>query len=70
MPVVFITVDKVHRKMSTIRHNRARGVHGVLPMADIVQGMVTEGVSRDDIARRLGMEEEEIERFRETLTAK
>ena len=27
VPVVIITADPIHRKMSTIRHNRARGQH-------------------------------------------
>lgn len=63
VPVVVVNADPVHRKMSTIRHNRARGTHGVLPMADIVQGMVQEGVSKEDIMRRLQMEDEEVDRL-------
>jgi ParB-like chromosome segregation protein Spo0J len=53
----------VHRMMSTIRHNRARGTHAVLPMAEIVRTMVAEGVEKADIMRRLGMEDEEVERL-------
>ena len=63
VPVVTINVDPVHRKMSTIRHNRARGTHGVLPMAEIVRGMVDEGLPRAEIQRRLGMEDEEVDRL-------
>lgn len=63
VPVVVVNVDPVHRKMSTIRHNRARGTHAVLPMADIVQGMVSDGVSKEEIGRRLQMEGEELDRL-------
>jgi ParB-like chromosome segregation protein Spo0J len=63
VPVVIITADPIHRKMSTIRHNRARGQHGILPMSDIVRSMYESGVSKDDIIRRLGMEDEEVDRL-------
>lgn len=63
VPTVTIDVDKVHRKMSTIRHNRARGIHAILPMADIVRGMVQEGVPEEEVRRRLGMDKEEVARL-------
>jgi ParB-like chromosome segregation protein Spo0J len=63
VPVVKVALDPVHRMMSTIRHNRARGTHAVLQMAEIVRTMVAEGVEKADIMRRLGMEDEEVERL-------
>lgn len=63
VPVVRVVVDPIHRKMSTIRHNRARGTHGILPMASIVRSMVDEGVSKEEIQHRLGMEDEEVDRL-------
>jgi ParB-like chromosome segregation protein Spo0J len=63
VPTVEVDVDEVHQRMSTIRHNRARGTHGVLPMADIVRYMAEDGVPADEIQRRLGMEDEEVERL-------
>lgn len=63
VPVVVIDADKTHRKMSTIRHNRARGVHAILPMAEIVRGMVSDGVSPEEVERRLGMDKEEVVRL-------
>jgi ParB-like chromosome segregation protein Spo0J len=62
-PVVVVDADSVHRKMSTIRHNRARGVHTVLPMAEIVRAMLDEGVSAEDICARVGMDREEVARL-------
>jgi len=63
VPTVTVDVDPVHRRMSTIRHNRARGVHGVVPMAEIVRTMLAEGVSVKDMQSRLGMDDEEVARL-------
>jgi ParB-like chromosome segregation protein Spo0J len=65
VPIALIEADPVHRMMSTIRHNRARGTHAVLPMADIVRTILEAGVTADDTGRRLGMEPEEIDRLTE-----
>ncbi len=40
VPIVQVSLDLVHRQMSTLRHNRARGTHGVLKMAEIVRSMI------------------------------
>ena len=55
--------DKKSQQMATIRHNRARGTHAVLNMADIVGGMVKDGTSMAEISQRLQMEEEEVVRL-------
>lgn len=65
VPVVFLEGDRHHRMMSTIRHNRARGEHGVLPMAQIVRQLLEEGEEPNEIAFLLQMEPEEIERLAE-----
>ena len=51
------------QKMSTIRHNRARGTHGVLNMAEIVKSFIESGLSKEEIMQRLQMEEEEVLRL-------
>lgn len=49
---------------STVRHNRARGQHGVLKMGDIVRSLRDEhGQSDADIKRKLGMDREELTRL-------
>ena len=63
VPVVTVDFDKDHRMMSTIRHNRARGTHAVLKMADIVREMKQDNLSDKEIMDRLSMEEEELERL-------
>lgn len=55
-----------NRMASTIRHNRARGVHGVEPMANIVAELLLRGWNDDEIARELGMDADELLRFKQT----
>ncbi len=57
--------DSKDRMASTIRHNRARGVHGVIPMADIVSSLITQGWTDVDIAKELGMDADEVLRFKQ-----
>jgi hypothetical protein len=49
--------------MSTIRHNRARGTHAVVKMAEIVRRMTDDGVPQKTLQKRLGMEAEEVVRL-------
>ena len=67
VPVTRIVVDVTHQKMSTIRHNRARGTHAILRMADIVTGMLKTGVTPEQIMRGLGMDDEEVIRLSTAL---
>lgn len=55
--------DAESQKMATIRHNRARGTHAVLDMAKIVQQLIDQGVSQQEIEARLQMESEEVVRL-------
>lgn len=70
VPVVAIRPDRValgDRIGSTIRHNRARGVHGVVPMGSIVETMIREGRNDADICKDLGMDADELLRFKQNL---
>ena len=53
------------RMAATIRHNRARGVHGVVPMMDVVATLIREGWSDTDICAELGMSADEVLRFKQ-----
>lgn len=55
--------DQASQMMSTVRHNRARGTHAVLRMADIVAQMLADGLSVGEIVVRLQMEREEVARL-------
>ena len=63
VPVVFVEGDIDRRMMSTVRHNRARGTHGVLPMAELVRALSDGGVPRTRIMKLMGMEAEEVKRL-------
>jgi ParB-like chromosome segregation protein Spo0J len=64
VPVVFVTPkDEASQMMATVRHNRARGTHAVLKMADIVTSMISEGISMEEIGERMQMETEEVVRL-------
>jgi ParB-like chromosome segregation protein Spo0J len=64
VPVVALpSTDPVLARMATIRHNRARGTHHVLGMADIVADLLELGLSREEIGQRLEMDEEEVDRL-------
>lgn len=65
IPVVVIEKDIKDRMASTIRHNRARGVHKVDLMSEIVANLVQLGWTDDDIAKHLGMEAEEVLRLKQ-----
>ena len=55
--------DSSQQQMATIRHNRARGTHGVLQMSNIVTDMVKNGLTGEEIMKRLMMEKEEVVRL-------
>lgn len=65
VPVVFLSeeLDPATQRMATIRHNRARGSHGVVKMADIVNELAALELDNEEIAERLQMEDEEVERL-------
>jgi len=68
LPIVVIRHGRAgaaDRIAATIRHNRARGVHGVMPMTDIVVRLLKAGWNEADIARQLGMDDDEVLRFKQ-----
>lgn len=66
LPVVVINddvADKGQRIASTIRHNRARGKHEVQAMSDIVLDLRKRNWSNEKIAKKLGMDADEVLRL-------
>lgn len=64
VPVVMLpNKSEAEQMMATIRHNRARGKHGILRMADIVRAIASSGLDEADVQRRLGMDREEFQRL-------
>jgi len=65
LPIVVIDKDIKDRMASTVRHNRARGVHGVEPMSELVAELYFKGWSDKRIALELGMDKEEVLRMKQ-----
>jgi ParB-like chromosome segregation protein Spo0J len=68
LPVALVRAERGgmgERMAATIRHNRARGVHAVLPMTDIVAALIRQGWSDERVAHELGMDEDEVRRFKQ-----
>ena len=65
LPVTVIEKDISNRMASTIRHNRARGMHNLELMTEIVTELVKSGMSDKWIMRNIGMDNNELLRFKQ-----
>lgn len=65
LPVTIIDKSLAERISSTIRHNRARGTHGIAPMSKIVEELYFLGWSDKKIREQLGMEKDELLRLKQ-----
>ena len=63
--MVVIDKDISNRMASTIRHNRARGVHSVELMSGIVTELVRSGMSDNWIMKNIGMDRDELLRLKQ-----
>ena len=64
VPVIVLTMKRGKQILTTIRHNRARGSHLVLKMADIIHELIDKGkMNWKEVQKALGMEWEEIDRL-------
>ena len=64
-PVIVLNHDIKQRMAATVQFNRARGVHQVELMGDLIQTLVEQGATDEEIARHLGMEKEEVYRLKQ-----
>jgi ParB-like chromosome segregation protein Spo0J len=64
LPIVEIDKPLNDRMASTVRHNRARGKHGITSMAQLVFGMLDGGWSDERICSELGMSTDELLRLK------
>lgn len=65
LPVSTIDKPADERMGSTIRHNRARGTHGIRPMSDIIVDLSHHGWDDTKICEKLGMELDEVIRLKQ-----
>lgn len=57
--------SKSERIASTVRHNRARGVHQITSMSDVVRDLSRQGWDDNMIALELGMDADEVLRLKQ-----
>jgi len=60
LPIVVLNKNINDRMASTVRHNRARGMHSVTGMSSMVFNMLENGWQDQDICNELGMSVEEL----------
>lgn len=65
VPVTIIDKPIENRMASTIRHNRARGVHAIRGMSNLVLQLFEKGWSDEKICNELGMELDEVVRLKQ-----
>ncbi len=65
LPVTVIDKSLSNRMASTIRHNRARGTHSIELMTNIVSELKKAGMSDEWIQRHIGMDKDELLRFKQ-----
>lgn len=65
LPITILDKTEDERIGSTIRHNRARGTHGIRPMSDIVMELVRSGWDDEKICDKLGMDLDEVIRLKQ-----
>ena len=63
VPCVILDRDDVHLQAATVRHNRARGAHGIEAMAAMVGRLREAGQSDEAIERLTGMTASEVKRL-------
>ena len=65
LPVSVINKEISERMASTIRHNRARGIHTVELMSSIVAELTQSGMSDAWIMKNIGMDKDELLRLKQ-----
>ena len=65
IPVVVLNHDLSERMAATVQFNRARGVHQVDEMSDLVRKLIEQGLEDEEISKHLGMDLEEVYRLKQ-----
>jgi ParB-like chromosome segregation protein Spo0J len=63
--IVVLEQSLAQRMAATVQFNRARGVHQVELMGDLVRSLIDQGMEDHEIAKHLGMELEEVYRLKQ-----
>ena len=63
MPIVLTVLSADERMYATVQFNRARGVHSIDSMGDLVGSLQRSGATEAEMCEKLGMKAEEIKRL-------
>lgn len=63
--IIVLNEDINQRRAATVQFNRARGVHQVEDMGDLVAAMLKDGMDETEIAKALGMDFDEVLRLKQ-----
>ena len=64
-PIVVLDHDISQRMAATVQFNKARGVHQVDLDADIVRSLIDQGLSEEEVSKKLGMEMDVVHRYKQ-----
>jgi len=65
IPIIVLEQTMAQRLAATVQFNRARGVHQVDLMGDLVKALFDQGQDDEEIAKQLGMDIEEVFRLKQ-----
>lgn len=65
VPIVVLDHDISKRMAATVQFNKARGHHQVDLDAEIVRGLIEQGMSEEDVSAKLGMEIDAVHRYKQ-----
>lgn len=65
IPIIVLEQDIAQRLAATVQFNRARGIHQVDLMGDLVKSLFEQGQDDEEIAKQLGMDIEEVFRLKQ-----
>lgn len=65
IPVVVLSHDMKQRMAATVQFNKARGVHQVDLDAEVIRALIEQGMSEEEIAVHLGIDQETIHRYKQ-----
>lgn len=65
VPVVVLEHDITKRMTATVQFNKARGVHQVDLDAEVIRGLIEQGLSEEEISDRLQIELDTVHRYKQ-----
>lgn len=65
IPIVVLNHGIQKRMTATVQFNKARGVHQVDLDAEVIRGLIEQGMSEDDISIHLGIDIDTIHRYKQ-----